>query len=158
MSHQQGWTDALLLRKSAPDSTSQPDWAVCGTHLSFSPNTAIKAVCLSQVPVNGRLLGLLGPYHQDVFSTFNTCSRGPIHRSLTDTGGGYNIGGVDFPYHTVRPSQPTVLHFSPKGPTRYQVIHSTITNWTWKGRNPKSRMWEPPLDFYYNLTSKHSMS
>jgi hypothetical protein len=32
----------LLLRKSAPDSTSQPDWAVCGTCLSFSPNTTIE--------------------------------------------------------------------------------------------------------------------
>jgi hypothetical protein len=41
---QQGWTDALLPRKNAPDSTSQPDWVVRGTCLSFSPNTTIEAV------------------------------------------------------------------------------------------------------------------
>jgi hypothetical protein len=33
-------------------------------------------------------IGLLGSYHQHVISTFNTCSQGPTHRSLTDTGGG----------------------------------------------------------------------
>jgi hypothetical protein len=37
----------LLPRKSAPDSTSQPDWVVHGTHLSFSPNLANEAVGLS---------------------------------------------------------------------------------------------------------------
>jgi hypothetical protein len=46
----------------APDSTSQPGWVVCGTHLSFSPNTAIEEVCLTQAPVGGRLLGLPGTY------------------------------------------------------------------------------------------------
>jgi hypothetical protein len=34
-----------------------------GTHLSFSPNTAIKVVGLIQASVDGRLLDLLGPYH-----------------------------------------------------------------------------------------------
>jgi hypothetical protein len=32
--------------------------------------------------------------HQHAISTFNTCLRGPIHRSVTDTGVGYNLGGV----------------------------------------------------------------
>jgi hypothetical protein len=91
MSHQQGWTDALLPRKSAPDSTSQPSWVVHGTSLSFSPNTTIEAVRLSQAPVVGRLLGLPGPYHWHVIGTFNTCSRLPTSRSLTDVGGGYHI-------------------------------------------------------------------
>jgi hypothetical protein len=36
-------------------------------------------------------IGLLGTYHQHVIGTFNTCSRGATHRSLTDTGGGYNL-------------------------------------------------------------------
>jgi hypothetical protein len=89
--HRQGWTDALLPRKSAPDSTSQPGWVVRGTHLSFFPNIAIEAVCLSQAPVGSRLLGLPGPYHWNEIGTFNTCSRVPTHRSLTDTRGGYHI-------------------------------------------------------------------
>jgi hypothetical protein len=87
----QGWMDALLPRKSAPDSTSQPGWVVCRTRLSFFPNTTIEAVCLSQAPVSGRLLGLPGPYHRHVIGTFNTCSRVPTPRSLTDAGGGYHI-------------------------------------------------------------------
>jgi hypothetical protein len=41
---------------------------------------------------------------------------GPTHRSLIDTGGGYNLKGVGFPLHTPRPYQPTVLRFPPKAP------------------------------------------
>jgi hypothetical protein len=42
---------------------------------------------------------------------FNTCSRGSIHRSLTNTGGGYNLRGVGFPHTTPRPFQPIVSTF-----------------------------------------------
>jgi hypothetical protein len=52
---------------------------------------------------------------------------GPTHRSLNDTGGGYNHEGARFPHTTPRPSQLTVLPFLPKGPARSQVIQSTIT-------------------------------
>jgi hypothetical protein len=44
--------DALLSRKSAPDSTSQLDWVAYGTHLNFSPNTTIEAEILSQAYVD----------------------------------------------------------------------------------------------------------
>jgi hypothetical protein len=98
----------------------------CGTRLSFSPNTAIEAVRLSQASVDDRLLGLLGLYHQHAISTFYTCSRMPNHRSLTNTGGGYNLGGVSLPHHTPQPSQPTILHFSPKGPALSQVNNPTL--------------------------------
>jgi hypothetical protein len=101
---------------------------------------------------------LTGPYHQHTIGTFNTCSRGATHHSLTDTSGGYNLGGVGLPHQTSRPSEPTVLHFPPKGLARSQVIHPTITNWSKEGTNPTSHEWEPPLDFYQNLTSKHSVS
>jgi hypothetical protein len=74
--------------------------------------------------VNTRLLGLSGPYLRHAIGTFNTCLRGIIHRSLTDTGGGYNLRGTDFSHHTPRPSQLTVLHFPPKGSARSQVIQS----------------------------------
>jgi hypothetical protein len=81
----------LHLRKSAPDSTSQLSWVVHGTYFSFSPKTAIEAVGLSQAPVDDRLLGLSGSYHRHAIGTFNTYSRVPTPRSLTDTGGGYHI-------------------------------------------------------------------
>jgi hypothetical protein len=114
---QQSWTDLLLPRKIAPDSTSQPDWVACGAHLSFSPqhnhwSSALKPnICWWTC-----YIGLLCPYHQHMLSTFNTCSQGPTHRSLTDTGGGYNLWDGGLPQHTSWPSQPTVLHFPPKGP------------------------------------------
>jgi hypothetical protein len=128
---QQSWIDLLLPRKSAPDSTSQPGWVAHGTCLNFSPkrnhwSSALKLnICWWTC-----YIGLLGPYHQQVISTFNICSWGPTHRSLTDTSGGYNLGGADFPHHTPQPSHPTVLHFPSKGPARSQVNNPTNTNWT----------------------------
>jgi hypothetical protein len=41
----------------------------------------------NQASTDDRLLGLLGPYHQHAIDTFNNCSWGATHRSLTDTGG-----------------------------------------------------------------------
>jgi hypothetical protein len=126
---QRSWTDSLLPRKSSPNSTSQPGWVARGTHLSFSPkhnhwSNALKPnICWWTC-----YIGLLGPYHQHLISTFNTCSRGPTHRFLTDTGGGYSLTGASLPQHTPRPSQPTVLHFPPKGPVRSQVKQSNKNN------------------------------
>jgi hypothetical protein len=73
-------------------------------------------------------IGLLGTYYQHVISTFNTCSRGPTHRSLTNTASGYNLGGADFPQHSPRSSQPMDLRFPAKGPARSQVNYPTISN------------------------------
>jgi hypothetical protein len=55
-------------------------------------------------------------------------------------------------------SQPTVLPFPPKDPTQSQVIHTILSKRSKKRTNLKSYEWEPPLDFYHNLSSKHSMS
>jgi hypothetical protein len=70
-----------------------------------------RAVGKSQAPVDNRLLGLSGPYHRHAIGTFNTCSLGPIARSLIDTSGGYNDGGASLP-HTHSPTFPTCCpHF-----------------------------------------------
>jgi hypothetical protein len=61
---------------------------------SFSPTIANRAMEKSQTSVDNWLLGLSGPCHRHAIGTFNTCSRGPTHRSLTDSGGGYNLGGA----------------------------------------------------------------
>jgi hypothetical protein len=149
---QQSWTDSLLPRKSALDSTSQPGWVVHGTHLSFSLNTAIEAVRLSQTSVDNRLLGLPGPYHQHAIDTFNTCSRVPIPQSLTDIDGGYHI---EKPQNSPSlPRVPLIPLMAPPG-LRLSAI---ITNWTGEGTSPKSHEWEPPLDFYHNLPSKNSIT
>jgi hypothetical protein len=49
--------------------------------------------------------------HQYAIGTFNTCSRGPTHPSLIDTGRGYNLRGVGLPHITPRPSQPAISTF-----------------------------------------------
>jgi hypothetical protein len=94
---------------------------IYGSVPSFSLKPINEAVGLSQAPHEGKLLGLLGPYHQNAINTFNTCSHGPIHWSLTDTGGGYSLNGAGFPHATSRPSQPTVLPFPPKRPARSPI-------------------------------------
>jgi hypothetical protein len=66
-------------------------------------------------------IGLLGLYLQHVISTFNTCLQVPTPRSLTNTDGGYNLRGADFPHHSPHPSQSTVLHLPLKGPILSQV-------------------------------------
>jgi hypothetical protein len=51
-------------------------------------------------PMVTRNFSLLGPYHQHANGTFNTCSQGPTHRSLTNICGGYNLGGGGLPHTT----------------------------------------------------------
>jgi hypothetical protein len=71
-----------------------------------------RAVGKSQAPIDNRLLGLPGSYHRHAIGMFNTCSRGPIERSLIDTGRGYNLRGAGLP-HTHSPTFPTSCpHFS----------------------------------------------
>jgi hypothetical protein len=73
-------------------------------------------VVLSQ-RLTTRFIGLI---YQHAIGTFNTCSRAPTHRSLTDTSGGYNLEGADFPHHTLRPSQPTISAFHLKASSDLQ--------------------------------------
>jgi hypothetical protein len=74
----------------------------------------------SQTSIDGRLLGLPGPYHRYVIGTFNTCSRRPTHRSLTDTGGATTL---EVPACRVPLSDLSnqLSSLSPKGPTRSPV-------------------------------------
>jgi hypothetical protein len=76
-------------------------------------------------PLRTRYIGLLGPQFQHVISTFNTCSWELTHRSLTNTGGGYNLGGVGFSHHSPRPSQPTVLGFPLRAPPSLKLTKPT---------------------------------
>jgi hypothetical protein len=53
---------------------------------------------------------------------------GPSHRSLNDTGGGYNLGGAGIPRLTLRPSQLTILQFPPKGPPGLRLSSLNISS------------------------------
>jgi hypothetical protein len=91
-----------------------------GSILSFSPTTANEAMGKRQASIDNQLIGLLGLYHQHAIGTFNTCSRGPTHRSLIDTGGGYDLEGAIFSHTSPRPSQLMVSPFHLRAPPGLQ--------------------------------------
>jgi hypothetical protein len=72
---------------------------------------------------------------------FNTCSQGPTHLSLTDTDGGYNLGGVDFLHHTPHPSQPTALRLPSKGLAWSLVYKIPPTNLKFKIKEHMAVTW-----------------
>jgi hypothetical protein len=132
-SRQQSWAGPLLPWKRAPDPihSTTADRSV-GSYPIFLPRQPLKQWGQSQPSVDDWLLGLPGPHFWHAIDTFNTCSWGPTHRSLTDIGEGYNLGGVDFSHYTLRPFQLTVFCFPPKGPTWSQVIQSQHKlKWKW---------------------------
>jgi hypothetical protein len=95
----------------------------------------------SQLSIDSRLLGLLDPYHRHVIGMLNTCSRGPSHRFLTDTGIGYNLGGVGFPHTTPRYSQPTVSTFHLRAPPGLQFNQVLSTKLEFEFNEPISAIY-----------------
>jgi hypothetical protein len=132
-------------------------WPIRESIPSFSPEPANEAGGVRQTSVGDQLLGLPGPYHWHTIGTFNTCSLGPTHQSFTDIDG---VTALEVPaFHIALPDLSNQLSpISPKDPARSLIIHTTFTNWIRDGTSLKSHEWEPPLDFYRNLSSKHSMS
>jgi hypothetical protein len=132
-SHQQSWARPLLPRKMDPDTIhSTPTDRSTGLYPVSLSRQSLKQWGQSQPSIDDRLLGLPGIYLRHAIDTFNTCSWGQIYRSLIDTGGGYNLGGVSFPHLTPWPFHSTVLRFPSKGPARSQVIQSQQKlKWKW---------------------------
>jgi hypothetical protein len=111
--HQQSWAGPLFPRKRALDTIHSTM-----TNRSMGPyqisllNQPMTQWGQSQPSVDIQLLALQDSYHRHAIGTFNTCSWWPIYRSLTDTGGCYNLGGADFPHTTPRPSQSTISNLT----------------------------------------------
>jgi hypothetical protein len=102
-----GWI-SLLSRKMDPDTIhNTPADRSAGPYQFLSQANQWS----SRLKPSFKLLGLLGSYHQHAIGTFNTCSQGPTHRSLTDTDGSYSLRGADFSYTTPRPTQPAISPF-----------------------------------------------
>jgi hypothetical protein len=74
--------------------------------------------------------------------------RGPTHQSLTDTCGGYNHGGIDFPHHTIYPSQQTVLRFPLMTPSGLRLTITTFASSNLRVWQPSSRVASMSLDLY----------
>jgi hypothetical protein len=107
-------------KKGSRHNPQHKDWPIHGSIPSFSPDPAIEVVGVKPPSVDGRLLGLPCPYHRHAIGMFNTCSRGPTHRSLTDTGESYNLRGASLPHTTLRPSRPVVSTFHLRAPPGLQ--------------------------------------
>jgi hypothetical protein len=118
-SRQQIWIDPLHPRRRAPDTIhSMTAIRSVGPYLASLPQQP-KSSGEKSTPVDNRLLGLPGPYHQHAIVAFNTCSRGPTERSIIDTGGGYNLEGAGLP-HTHSLTFPTISpHFPLMAPSDF---------------------------------------
>jgi hypothetical protein len=71
-----------------------------------------------------------GPISPACDRTFNTCSRVPNPRSLTDTDGGYHIENLKIATTLSPPFPSKGSTDPPNGPTQSQIVPTKITNWT----------------------------
>jgi hypothetical protein len=96
--------------------------------------------------------------YQHVIGTFNACSRESTHRSLTDTSGGYNLGGASFPHHTPQRSHLAVSTFHLRAPPglRLSIQQLSIDLERKQTLNLTSESLHSTSTG--SLTSKHSMS
>jgi hypothetical protein len=157
-SHQQRWTDPTTPEKKGSWHNPQPSWVIRRSTTQFLSQHSHWISNESQTSADSKLLGLPGSYHRHAINKFNTCSRVPTPRSLTDIGGGYPIENLRIATTLSPPFPSEGSTDPPNGPARSQIIQTTFINWTGEGTSPTSYEWEPPLDFYRNLSSKHSMS
>jgi hypothetical protein len=81
---------------------------------------------------------------------FNTCPWEPTHRSLTDTGRGYNIKCADFPQITYRPSQPTVFTFHLRVSFGLQFNHKPSIKPKFKFKKPMAVTWSSDHSTIYH--------
>jgi hypothetical protein len=106
-------------------------------------------------PMVTHYISLLGPYHQHAIGTFNTCSRGPTERSLIDTGGVYNLGGVGLP-HTHSPTFPSsCLRFPLKAPLGLHFNQATTINQSFEFKGPMAATWSFDHSAIYHSLHLH---
>jgi hypothetical protein len=96
-SHPQRWTDPTAPEKKGSWHNPQPSWTIHRSVIQFLSQHSHWSSNESQTSVDSRLLDLPGQYHWYAIGMFNTYSRESTHRSLTDTGGGYNLAGAGLP-------------------------------------------------------------
>jgi hypothetical protein len=158
-SHRQIWMDPTAPQKKGSWYNSQhADWPIRMFIPSFSPKPTNEAVDLSQASVDDKLLGSLDPYHQHMIGTFNTCSRGPTHRSLTDPDGGYNLAGAGLPKPLPDLSNWRSYTFHLMAPHGFRLSLQIFPTEIKREQTINLVSGTSPLDFYHSLSSKHNMS
>jgi hypothetical protein len=98
---------------------------------NFSPKATIEAVGTKPTFCWESATRLTGPITPACDQYIQYLLTGPNSSVLNWYRRGYNLGGVSFPHHTLRPSQVMVLRFPPKGPIRSQIIqhqHKSLVN------------------------------
>jgi hypothetical protein len=101
-----------LEKKGSRYNPQHTSWPIRRSVSSFSTKAAIEVVGVKPPSIDGRLLGLPGPYHRYVISMFNTCSWVPTPQSLTDTDGATTQEPQNS--HSTLPALPfRVFHWSP---------------------------------------------
>jgi hypothetical protein len=127
-SHWQSWAGPLHLRKRAPDTIlSAPADRSVGLYPTSHPSQPMKQWGQSQASIKGWLLGLLGSYHQHAIDTFNTYSRVPTPRSLTDTGRGYHIENLEIATTLSPPFRSEGFTDPPKWPHPVSTFNQVLT-------------------------------
>jgi hypothetical protein len=117
----------------------------------FLPHDSLRVGERGSEQVATQLHQLTGPQHQYAIGTFNTCSRDPIHQSLTDTGGGYILEGDDFPHTIPRPSQLTVFTFHLRTPPGLQFNHKPSIKSKFKFKEPMAASWSSDHSTIYRV-------
>jgi hypothetical protein len=103
------------------------DWPIRGFVASFSPTTASEAVGKSQF-CQWQATRLTGPISPACDQYVQYLLVGANHRSLTNTGEGYNLGYASVSHTTTRPSQPVVSPFHLRAPPglRLSIINISL--------------------------------
>jgi hypothetical protein len=116
-SRQQSWAGSLFSWKRAPNviHSTLADRST-GLYPVSLPGQPMKQWGQSQASVDDGYSAYWAHKHQHAIGTFNTCWWGSTHRSLTDAGGGYSLGGAGLPHTTPRPCRPTVSTFQLRAP------------------------------------------
>jgi hypothetical protein len=96
--------------------------------------------------------------YQHAIGTFKASSRGPTHRSLIDTGRGYNLGGAGFPHTTPQPSQPMVSTFHLRAPSGLRLSNQPLPIDLKREQTLNLASGSLHSTSTENLTSRHSMS
>jgi hypothetical protein len=120
-SYRQSWAGPLLPRKRAPDIIQRAGWLIHGFVPSCSPESTNKTVRAKPSIYWRSATRLTGPISPICDRYIQYLLTGPTHWSLTDIGGGYNLGGAGLPHTTPRPFLTSCLHFPPKGLARSPV-------------------------------------
>jgi hypothetical protein len=117
----------------------QPDWVIHRSATQFLSQHSHWSSNERQTSINSRFLGLPSPYHRHAIGTFNTCSRVPTPRSLTDTGGSYHIENLRIATVLSPPFPSEGSTYPPNGPTRSQIIHNNY-QLNWRGKQALNLM------------------